>query len=145
MTADKILDSVGIGSRAAYYSGNGATLSDLRPEHLYKIHTMVLEHHGEKAASGFVKMVAEMKQLSATSFINEFKYLGRMNWEYKCLLGASSVDIDGEGSAFGTLASMMFGGNRSDDTEAIREQFLFTYAGIVPKNNGSRYEHRRKY
>jgi hypothetical protein len=117
-----------LGTRPEYFSGRGATLSDLNSDILEGIYQGLLEVIGKTAAKNFVVLVARFSSLSATAFLNDFIqwYSNGCN-EYQTQ-ATSDVDLgpDDEGRfpvAFATMASMMFG-NQRDDTNQIRYSFL---------------------
>ena len=57
-------------TRPEYYSGRGATTSDLNDQILFGIHKDLKKDFGEDAGNGFVKMIDGIKVLSATAFLN---------------------------------------------------------------------------
>lgn len=125
-TASGILISSGIGADPGYYSGRGATLSDLYPDRLEIIYQSVLQGHGKSAAHEFAELVRTMPKLSATDFIIAFLKLGSHGWklEKEHLGGAKGVYIDNEGQANATLFNSFSGWASTDDTEAIRGPFM---------------------
>jgi len=114
-----------------FYSGRGATLADLNSDILAGIHKGIKKEFGKKAAKNFVKMVAGIKVLSATTFLNELYSLHNHDWEYvEKEQDASGVDFakneDGShniASGMGTIA-VIFGNNGRDQTGSIRGKFL---------------------
>jgi len=127
-------------TRPEYYSGRGATLSDLNSEILIGIHKGIKEKFGVKAAKAFVKMVANVKILSATTFLQELYDLYSRGWKVKPKKekDASGVAIakneDGEynlASGLFGVSEMLLGGDRND-TNAIRSYFL-SMNGVKPK------------
>ncbi len=130
----------GMSSRPEYYSGRGATLSDLNSEILLKIQKRIKEVFGDKEAKAFVQMVKTLKTLSATTFLQELYILHSRDWQTKPngVNDACGVvipkDDDGNyniaGGMFGMLAAMTHDGR--DDTRQIRAQFL--------RSNGIRSE-----
>lgn len=121
----KAIHKARMSNSPSYYSGRGATTSDLGYEHLSTIAQAIKENKGDKAQKNFVHMVAQIPVLSATDFLVTLHKLQDNNWEWnqKLLPTTNGVHIDSEGSAFGTVMSMM-GGPRGDATVQIRAQFL---------------------
>lgn len=125
-------------TRAAFYAGRGATVSDLTEKHLFAIHGLIKKHHGDKAAESFVQMVAGMKEMSATAFINELYSLEGSKWEFKTVAGHGGMDFDKDANGEYNLAQGMFAmaaalGNRGrDDSPMIRDHFLRCH-GVKPK------------
>ncbi len=77
-----IIRNNGMSTRPEYYSGRGATISDLNDKILFGIHRDLKKEFGDDAASGFVKMVDGIKVLSATAFLNGLYDLFHNNWKY---------------------------------------------------------------
>ena len=115
-------------SRPEFYSGRGATVSDLNGELLELIYDGVLKEKGEAAARNFVNLVANIKVLSATGFLNEFyAWIIRDCPEPKREINASDIDLptnDDEKYVGGmmTLLSALGRGDR-DDTYMIKSGF----------------------
>jgi hypothetical protein len=146
MNAHDILHEAGMSARAAYYTGRGATLSDLEEKHLNKIWELITKYHGNEAAKSFVKMVGDMKEMSATSFINELYSLEGRKWKFTKVAGHGGVDFDkdSEGNynlaqGMFAMASMLGGGNR-DDSAMIRNGFLRSHGGGKLINGGKKGE-----
>lgn len=116
----------------SYYSGRGATLSDVNSKILAGIWKGIKKEFGKEAAKNFVKMVKGIQVFSATTFINETISLYHNKWIYtEKEKDASGVDVlkneDGsynEANMMGTIGSAMFSSGR-DDTMAIKSGFLF--------------------
>jgi plasmid maintenance system killer protein len=133
----KILRANRLCERPGYYSGRGATLTDLNGEILEGIYKGIKKEFGEKAAKNFVKMVDGIKVISATTFLQELYALEWSKWEYKEKEKDESgvyVDkINGEynmaGGMFGMINALTHNG--SDDTRAIKQRFVRSH-GIVP-------------
>lgn len=126
-------------TRPEYYSGRGATMSDLTGEILSNIHKEIKGVYGKDAAQNFVNMVADIKVLSATTFLQELYSLFSNDWKYvEKEIHAHGVSVpknkDGEydmqAGMFG-MVSAMFDNDR-DDTENIRGHFIRSH-GHKPK------------
>lgn len=131
ISAREIVRSVGMSDRPEYYSGRGATTSDLNGDKLYAIYQKITQELGASQADAFVTMVKKLKTLSATNFLNSLYTLERYNWTNNISFHESDIDIGPdvpgrEAIAFATLAEALFGGShpRRDDTEYIRSSFL---------------------
>ncbi len=130
MNAKEILHEANMSSRAAFYAGRGATLSDLTDKHLQKIWELIQKHHGDNAAASFVKMVEAMREMSATAFINELYSLENAGWKFKQVAGHSGMDFekdkDGNYNEMQGMAALLsaFGNNGRDDSPSIRNHFL---------------------
>lgn len=116
-------------TRPEYYSGRGATISDLNEQILFGIHKDLKKQFGEDAGNGFIKMVNGIKVLSATAFLNGLYELFYNEWEYNERQPDSITipkDKDGNyNSAVGMISVMesLFSCGR-DDTQQIKYHFL---------------------
>jgi len=130
-----------------YYSGRGATMSDLDYDILVGIHRGIEREFGVDAAKNFVNMVADIKVLSATTFLQELYNLFYSDWKYvEKEQHAHGVSVpkneDGEydmqAGMFGMIGMMtaMFGNDR-DDTEQIRGHFI--------RSNGHKPKGKTRY
>lgn len=126
-------------TRPEYYSGRGATISDLDGDILSGIHKGIEADYGKDAAHNFVKMVADIKVLSATTFLEELYQLFYNDWKYvEKENHASGItvpkDENGEynmmAGMFGMMAAMTSSGR--DDTQRIKGGFLRSH-GVAPK------------
>ncbi len=144
MDIPSIVMDAGMSARPAYYSGRGATITDLTDKILFKIQADIKKHFGEKQAKAFVQMVANIKVLSATTFLQELYDLEARGWKVKPVKAkdASGVMVDKDDKTgeynmtngmFGMLAAMTHDG--SDDTGRIRNNFL--------RSNGVKVENCR--
>ena len=136
-------------TRPEYYSGRGATISDLTGEILTGIHEGIEKEYGKDAAKNFVDMVADIKVLSATTFLQELYNLFHNDWKYtKKENHAAGVSVpkndDGEYDKksarigmFGMMSAMMHDGR--DDTEIIRGYFIRSH-GYKPKGEIRYYD-----
>lgn len=127
-------------SRPEYYSGRGATTSDLNSGTLEKIHHNINGLAGPAAAAQFTYMVADLPTLSATDFLIALQSLEFANWEWTPRSRPSSNGIEvvnrQDGSDFGhnmgTIVSVLFGMNNRDETESIRGSFLREHEDELP-------------
>ena len=119
--------------RPEYYSGRGATLSDLNSELLQMIWKGVKKEIGKKAAAAFAEMVADIDVLSATCFLNTLYALEVQGWVWKkpngCQGDMDHIDVGPEGEGrlavgMASIAAWMGGGSNRDDTLMIRGGFL---------------------
>lgn len=137
----EIIISTGMSTRPESYSGRGATVSDLNSETLEKIFQGIQKQFGEKAAKNYVKMVKNIKVISATTFLNELYSLCSCGWVYRAhktdKLGIAiqknskgNYELDSP-NPMASMASFMFGSGR-DETQSIKYWFLQSH-GVVPK------------
>jgi len=126
-------------TRPEFYSGRGAITCDLNGNILEGIYQGIKKEFGDKPAENFVKMVEDIKVLSATTFLEELYVLCSNNWKYrKKRTHAAGVtvpkDKDGNydlaGGMFGMMNAMMSSGR--DETQSIKSYFL-TRHGVKPK------------
>ncbi len=124
----------GMSTRPSYYSGRGATLSDLNSEKLETIWGGVKSIYGDKAAEAFIDMVIAIPKLSATDFLISLASLERNGFDPTSDISAiNSIFPEDEGSAFGTIMSVMGGMNDRDDTTRIRDPFLVARGRKLPQ------------
>lgn len=140
---DKLINIIhdsGMSDRPGYYSGRGATTSDLNHKILTKIHEGIKKVYGEDAGKNFVTMVADIRVLSATTFLVELYNLYNADWCYKPKKKHASgiqVDKDENGNhnmmqGFASIFSAL--SNNRDETRMIRDQFLIQN-GVKPKSD----------
>lgn len=129
----------GMSDRPEFYSGRGATTSDLTSEKLERIHAAIKTNVNEAASDAFIKMVIAIPSLSATDFLLTLARLERHSWMWnKKLLGSEEGRYATDfASALGTVAETL-SGRRQDDTVNIRFFFLARHGIRDPK--GSRYD-----
>lgn len=123
---------INISARPEFYSGRGATLTDLNSDILEKLYAAIKVEYGVQPAAAFVKMVADIKPLSATAFLNRLYALEGSGWQFKTRLQCDSdIDLgpDNEGRMSIALATIgnLLGGRLNDETEAIRRPFLMKH------------------
>jgi len=134
-----IIRNAGMSTRPEYYSGRGATTSDLDETILEQIFKGIEDKFGAKPAENFVKMIADIKVLSVTTFLQELYNLYYSNWKYKkkkehAVGVAVGKNDDGEYDQVSGLIGMMgamSGMNVRDDTQRIKGWFLRCH-GILP-------------
>jgi hypothetical protein len=134
--AKQIVREAGMSARPEYYSGRGATTSDLNSDILEKVYNGIEKAHGEKAGKAFVNMVADTPKLSATDFLLNLYRLEGYNWEWNKKMSGNEngVYVDGPTDkakyAIGmiTIAHVMSGLNDRDDTDYIRGNFLRSHS-----------------
>lgn len=116
-------------TRPEYYSGRGATTSDLNEQILFGIHKDLKNEFGEDAGNGFVKMIDGIKVLSATAFLNGLYELYYNNWIYNEQQPDSiTIQKDDDGNYNSTVGMIgvidsLFSCGR-DDTQQIKSHFL---------------------
>ena len=113
-------------ARPGYYSGRGATLSDLNSKLLNQIADAIKKEYGDSAHDNYVKMVWAMPSLSATAFLTNLYALERAGWDLsKAHIANDGNYIESHAEAFGLLAEVLShsSSSRSDQTESIRNGF----------------------
>jgi hypothetical protein len=140
-----IIRNNNMSTRPEYYSGRGAITCDLNSKILEGIYQGIKKEFGENSAKNFVKMVADIKVISATTFLEELYVLFQNGWKYRNKRKsqqASGISIPknendeyDDNSAMsgmiGIFATISNGGR--DETPAIKNYFLSQH-GI--KSNG---------
>ena len=133
LKAWQIVRQAGMSERPEYYSGRGATSSDVNDKILEKTYQIVQREHGKEAAGEFAQMVADIPVLSATDFLLTFYRLEGNKWKWhKGLLGnEKGMDFgsdhdDGARWAIGvaTIGNVFGGSHDRDDTRHIRGESL---------------------
>ncbi len=113
-------------ARPGYYSGRGATTSDLNSKFLNQIADAIKKEYGDQAHDNYVKMVWEMPSLSATAFLNNLYGLERAGWDLaKAHLSNDGNSFESEGEAWGLMLEVLAHSktDRFDQTESIRNGF----------------------
>jgi len=148
----KILQNNRMSTRPEYYSGRGATISDLDGNILEGIHKGIEADYGKDAAQNFVLMVADIKVLSATTFLEELYQLFCNNWKYKTKSKHASgiavaKDEDGEYNMLSGMMGMMaaFSAGSRDDTQRIKGGFLHAHGVKAKEVRHSDYDGEREY
>ena len=131
-------------TRPEYYSGRGATRSDLDSGILEGIYQGIVKRFGKRAGNNYVKMVADIKVLSATTFLQELYQLQYNNWKYRNKeKHGDGISVpknkDGEYDETSMVSGMLgifaaMSNNSIDDTGSIRRDFL--------RSHGVKLEHR---
>ena len=65
-----------------YYEGHGNNLRDLNSQILELVYQGILAEHGAGAAKAFVNMVKNLKDTSASQFLNELYRMERKGWRW---------------------------------------------------------------
>ena len=126
ITAKEIIHSIGRSARPEYYSGRGATTTDLNGDKLFAIYTKITEEIGEKEAEAFVTMIENLKYLSMTNFLNALYALESNQWVYKPVV-ENDIDIGPDNSSRGAVALGIIGSailGKPDETEHIKRPFF---------------------
>lgn len=121
----KAIHQVGLSTSPSYYSGRGATTSDLDYRHLRGIFDAIKSNKGDKAAKNFAHMVGQIEVLSATDFLIALYALADNDWAWqeKLLPKSNGVAVDSPITALCTALEHMTT-KRNDSTVQIRAQFL---------------------
>ena len=131
-------------TRPEYYSGRGAILCDLDGKILEGIYQGIKKEFGVRAAQNFVKMVDDIKVLSATTFLEELYMLCGNGWKYRKKPKehqANGISIpkneNGEYDDRSMVSGMLgmfaaMGNNGRDETQQIKSYFLMNH-GVKPK------------
>jgi hypothetical protein len=138
----EIIQNNRMSARPEYYSGRGATISDLNDQILEGIYQGIKKEYGDKPAENFVKMVEDITILSATTFLQELYDLFNCNWKYKkkkqhaigiTIQKNENGEYD-EGSITQGIVSIFSAilNSDRDDTNIIKGHFLRIH-GIKPK------------
>ncbi|MDD4412863.1 MAG: hypothetical protein PHR00_04435 [Patescibacteria group bacterium] len=130
MDIQEIVENANMSARPGYYSGRGATLSDLNDAILNKIAKSIKENYGDKAFDSFVSMVWDMKVLSATAFLNNLYTLESVDWDLSQFsLTNSDKHFENEGEAIELVATVFSRSSKDNDstdffTDLIRKNFV---------------------
>ena len=138
----EIIRNNNMSTRPEYYSGRGAILCDLNGNQLEGIYQGILKGFGKNAAKSFVKMIDDIKVLSATTFLEELYMLCGNQWKYtKKKEHANGISIpkneNGEYDERSAMSGMLgmfaaMSNNGRDETSQIKSYFLMNH-GIKPK------------
>lgn len=119
-------------ARPEFYSGRGATMTDLNSSILEMLYVGLVKEKGTEAAKRFVNLVNKIKMLSATGFLNVFYSWYADDCPEPCDESPSDMDMpigvdynsnEAMAVGFGTIGAMMNRGDR-DDTWSIKRDFL---------------------
>ena len=144
MDISRMVRAAGMSARPEFYSGRGATTSDLNGKLLEGFYQTIKQQLNETAAEQFVQMVADIPELSATDFLLTLYGLDQNNWKWdKELLGnQNGIYVDGKNeqdrnvSAISTIVEVVSRKDPNDQTEHIRNPFLRRH-GINVKESSS--------
>lgn len=114
----------GMSIRPEFYSGRGATLSDLDSKKLNCIYDAIKKNIGDEAAHQFALMVASLPKLSATDFLLNLSELENNKWRWEIPLSYDGIYASDHASGIATVASVLFGDIEKDQTIEIRREFL---------------------
>jgi len=129
----EIIRNSGMSTSPEFYSGRGANLIDLNGGILEKIYLSIENENGKEAASNYVNMIAGIKVMSATTFLQELYRLNNNNWKYlKTENNASGISImkNDEGKYDQNHANISLYealNSRFDHTQQIKSHFLNTH------------------
>ena len=133
MEARQIVRKAGLDDRPEFYSGRGATSSDLNDQILERVYNVVNQEYGEEVSKQFVQMVADITVLSATDFLNSLYGLESMGWKWdKKLASRGGIDVgpdngSREGIGTCTIFNAFSGMSSQDETGYIRGPFLIRH------------------
>jgi hypothetical protein len=118
-------------TRPEFYSGRGATTSDLNSSLLELIYAGVKQEAGDEAAANFVQFVCDFDKLAATTFLNEFYAFCDCGCTYTPRKHSAIDELDPgpdndsrDVVGLGMMMSAMSGMMDRDETESIRNAFL---------------------
>jgi hypothetical protein len=122
----RIIREAKMSPRPEYYSGRGATQTDLPAASLKRIYELIKYHHGDDAAENFCHMVFEIPKLSATEFLLALYGLEARGWKWspKSHQYRGGIYPGDIGSAMMTVVDVLCGSLDRDDTHAIRLGFF---------------------
>ncbi len=151
-------------TRPEFYSGRGAITCDLDGQILEGIYQGIKKEFGEEPAKNFVKMVDDIKVISATTFLEELYMLCSNGWKYRKKSKAHQAsgisipknengeyDVNSLTSGILGMFAAISNGSR-DETPVIKNYFLSKH-GVKLKNkaftvwfgNENHAEEIRKY
>ena len=152
MDLNSIIMGAGMSCRPAYYSGRGATTTDLNRDVLESIYKGIHIRYGKQAAQAYVDMVSNIKVLSATTFLTELFMLHGNDW--KSSVGnredSSGTVIDKDENGNYDMGSGMMGllssltRDTKDETHQIRYRFLVSH-GVRMNSHTDEYGNRLAY
>ncbi len=142
LTDSTFHNGCGMSTRPAFYSGRGATSSDLSSEKLFRVNTAIRNNRGEDASKAFVAMIAAIPVLSATDFLIALSALEQNDWKWDVrLLGSQNgVYATDRDEALATVLTVAAGRREQhDETVSIRAAFLRHHGVKDPKAKDSHY------
>ena len=156
--ANGYIAGCGMSTRPSFYSGRGATTTDLSSAKLERIYQAIERNVSGNAAKAFARMVRDIPVLSATDFLLCLERFVAADWQWeKDMLGQENgIYATDMGSALGTVVSVLGGSRDRDETVAIRYDFLLRHDLKEPRlgkgqsvygysYDSNRDEHRRIY
>lgn len=145
--ANEIVREAGMAARPEYYSGRGATTSDLNAGILEKVYRGVKEAVGEQAARSFVQMVDDIPKLTATDFLLTLFRLEASSWIWTPdRLGLEhGIYAADEGSALGTVLSAMGGMGDRDETDIIKGAFIRDHSKELRADQKERAKEKKHF
>lgn len=115
----------GIHPDPSYYSGRGATTSDLNDTILTRIHEAVVRGKGVEAGKAFIAMVAALPEASATAFLNGLFALEARGWVWDTAAPKpSSIAPDNMGSAFATVVEVLGRSRQTSEERLMRDAMV---------------------
>lgn len=145
MNLKQILRESSMSTSPSFYSGRGATTSDLNYKILTSIASKIEFYISAEAKKNFVDMVADIPKLSATDFLITLYRLEANNWiwDKQLLSSAGGISVDGEVDAFATVMSVMGGMSSTNETIFIRSVFLAENGKESKEDYESYFDFRR--
>lgn len=141
--------------RSSFYTGRGVTTTDLNSQILEMIYQGIKTHVGEKEAANFVNFVANLKDLSASAFIQAFEQFWYGGCQETDMLQRerSGDQITGYGDeryieGLAIIAGALFGQRMSTQdieraSSAISWQFLSGHEDELTKRNKEKQKKQR--
>jgi hypothetical protein len=132
----------GMSTRPGFYSGRGATTTDLSSEKLEILYKAIQYNVNDKAAQAFAQMVADIPCLTATDFLLSLARLEGRGWIWDAgMLGDEhGVYASGVAEGWGTVGEAL-GGRDADHTVIIRSTFLRAHGIRDPRvGKGQKYD-----
>lgn len=125
----RIVLTSGLNSRAEYYSGRGAIMSDLNGKHLIAIYQKLARLDRIKALN-MMKMTLHMPTLGATEFLESLYNLVENNYVFeKTIISTNNLSLgsarteERNSIAIASIATFLCGSKR-DETATIKAQFI---------------------
>ncbi len=139
LTESSLKGGCGMSARPGFYSGRGATSSDLNSKSLERIFQAIVRNVSAEAGTEFVKMVADIPVLSATDFLLTLGKFEQNNfvWSKALLSDHGGRYFENKAEAFGTVMEALSSvsgrrAERHDETSYIRGEFLRSH-NVKPK------------
>lgn len=137
----------GMSTTPSFYSGRGATRTDLSSAKLERIYQAIERNVGLWAATAFARMVRDIPVLSATDFLLNLERFVAAGWRWKksMLDKKNGICVEDFDTALGTCVSVLAGSQDRDETVAIRYEFLLQHDLKDPRLVDSVDVHGRRY